>query len=759
MPDRALGHDGGRYDLSVRTDLRVAGACALALVGMLLITSALQAAGLEGLVISPDGAARPGAVVSIPELALTAVTAADGSFELDGVPDGTWMLVCEGPGLVPTRMPVTVPSPEPVQVMAMDVAAVKEGRRSLSASVDEDSPIAAAEMGGEVAAADAGAMKVQLLCTNCNAASLSMLGLTSDHLDLRVDGVPVFEGIEAVWALSMLPDEAVYKTVMAPGPGTVFSGSQGLAGRMEIETIDPFEGPAFHTEVTRGSYDLWSEEVYARGRITENLRADVVATHSNSNAINPNDDARNEQGGIDRETLTARFHYRIHDDARLRIGLHGYKEDQWRGPGGYSSLRGGTWLFEEIPIERRSIHALYEQDFDGGAWLRAVGLLSDRDQVVLSARLGDILRGEASPAMDLTFDIDAEYEYASVTGGGFLGERFLLEGGLEYGEELMHVFNRFSVVPEDELVTDLVRQKSAFAQGTLSLPHRVDLLLGLRYDDFAEFGDAWSPRLGLRWKPIHGLYLAMGIGKSFRPPRPVFAEVCCGNRYQSNDSVRSETGRAAHLSVAWYPSQRWKLTLAAMRSELDDHIMHLVTSHKETNAVYRNENVPEALIEGIEGGFTFRLDRFSCGASYGLVDASFSGDITTPVDGNGRRVVLPDQVEHLPYVNEETASAFVTWTGSLWEARLQADYSGRQWIQVLDDSTGTDGFPFPELFPTPDFWSVNAQVGRSIGGSRVFLGVDNALDEYQDDFADPTISAKWGLQRGRFWYAGYAFDF
>jgi outer membrane receptor protein involved in Fe transport len=713
----------------------------------LLTAGAAWGAGLHGRVVDPDGGPLAGVTVSIPELGLTARTGADGSFALEGIPDGDYVLLAESAAVVPERMPVTVPHAGPVEIVALTVASVQDR---------PDKGRAGAE--GEVEAGDAGGVKVQLLCTNCNAAAVSSLGLTSDHMSITLDSVPIFEGLEEIWALGMLPQEMVHETNIAPGPASVFSGAEGLAGSMDTVMVDPFD-QGFHAEILRGSHDLWDSQAAGRIRITENLAADIVATYTSSDAINPNGDTRNEQGFIDRETFNARFTYRFNERSKIRFGAHLYNEDQWEAPGSYQPYSpNAPWLDETVPIDRTAFHLVWDHEFEGGGELEVVAMTSDKDQ--------KIREGIAELPMSFhpMYDIEARYDFVSVTGGKVLGDRVLLEGGVEYLDHVMDVQDHYALNDCDKFLHDVIEGRSGFAQATFSLPARVDLLTGIRYDDFRDFGDQLSPRLGLRWKPRDGVYVNWGLGRSFRPPKPAFDEVCCGQRPQSNKEVLSESGWGTNLNVAWYPNDRVKVTFGAQYADFDDYIQHTVTGSTDLNAIYRNTNIPEATILGAEVGVRVKLDRLSFGGSVGFVDTDVSGDIYT-LDENPRcsgiyepRLVMTDDIGRLPDINEETASAFVEWTGKKWEGSLNADYYGSMYIQRLRED-------FPEivysdrLFATPSYWSVNTKITYKHRQFRFFGGVENVLDEYQDDFADPHTSAKWGLQRDRFYFAGVGVDF
>ena len=65
-----------------------------------------------------------------------------------------------------------------------------------------------------------------------------------------------------------------------------------------------------------------------------------------------------------------------------------------------------------------------------------------------------------------------------------------------------------------------------------SLPHRLDLTTGVRYDDFGQFGARYSPRSRLAWKATSQLSLALSGGSGYLAPRPILERICCGAKVQ-----------------------------------------------------------------------------------------------------------------------------------------------------------------------------------------------------------------------------------
>jgi outer membrane receptor for ferrienterochelin and colicins len=83
----------------------------------------------------------------------------------------------------------------------------------------------------------------------------------------------------------------------------------------------------------------------------------------------------------------------------------------------------------------------------------------------------------------------------------------------------------------------------------------LDLTLGLRYDDYSDFGSSLNPRMGLNYKITENLRVKGLYGKAFRAPtfQELYDNTTIGNQYgvNGNDSLRPEIIHSFELGLEY----------------------------------------------------------------------------------------------------------------------------------------------------------------------------------------------------------------
>lgn len=100
------------------------------------------------------------------------------------------------------------------------------------------------------------------------------------------------------------------------------------------------------------------------------------------------------------------------------------------------------------------------------------------------------------------------------------GRQHLLQGGYEFRRESLSRGSLAATEPDNPLgVADKERDiQVAWAQQELNLARRLSLSLGVRYDDYADFGSEWSPKAEAVVTLSERQRLRGSYGHGFRPP-------------------------------------------------------------------------------------------------------------------------------------------------------------------------------------------------------------------------------------------------
>lgn len=99
-----------------------------------------------------------------------------------------------------------------------------------------------------------------------------------------------------------------------------------------------------------------------------------------------------------------------------------------------------------------------------------------------------------------------------------------------------------------------------------------NLTLGLRYDNYSDFGDTWNPRAALVWEVNPQLTSKLLFGQAFRAPS--FLEQYQKNTalFNSNNSLAPETISTTELAFDYRPSKTLRTGLNVYHYEIKDSI-------------------------------------------------------------------------------------------------------------------------------------------------------------------------------------------
>lgn len=158
----------------------------------------------------------------------------------------------------------------------------------------------------------------------------------------------------------------------------------------------------------------------------------------------------------------------------------------------------------------------------------------------------------------------------------------------------------------------------AFVQDVWGFANDWELTLGLRYDDYNDFGDTWNPRAALVWSARHDTTLKLLYGQAFRAPS--FAEFRNQNNpiAQGNSELDPEEIETIELAIDYRPNDELKLGANVFYYEWKD-IIDFVT---EPSGLATAQNT------GRQEGHGFELEmewqpnsNFSLLANYALQDS------------------------------------------------------------------------------------------------------------------------------------------
>ena len=144
--------------------------------------------------------------------------------------------------------------------------------------------------------------------------------------------------------------------------------------------------------------------------------------------------------------------------------------------------------------------------------------------------------------------------------------------------------------------------KAFFIEDIWDITDNLRLTVGVRYDDYSDFGDSVNPRAGLTWEFVKGYDLKLLYGTAFRAPS--FSELYNRGTGDPNlDPEEVETYRVS-LGAEITPSLSSRVTW--FRNSVKDHISIMM---KPGPKFFRNVNFDKKKSEGLEVEMKYDFGR------------------------------------------------------------------------------------------------------------------------------------------------------
>ncbi len=612
-------------------------------------------------------------------------------------------------------------------------------------------------------------MRIQTMCVHCNSANIQVGGLNQELAPVLWDGFPLFGGMATSFVLSILPSDTVAEAQVTKGPGEAGSPSPAAGGVVELESSRPTELPRFELSGSTGSYGLRSGVARASGKLTDWLSGRVTLGKTSVDPVDDDGDGWHDVSALEREYAEGEMRVQLGRSHELKVGASWISEDSLEGRGAFdivayifSPERLPAWTREDALIGRREYRLGWRWQMDRGGTLSLKLLEATRDHDVLSQFTAVSLPGFSND-LERRLGVYQRQRWGRLSYDQPIGLSMRLTAGIEAVHDKAVAQVKDSITPVE---SEYLKTWSGFVGAYWTLSSRWDLEVGLRRDDDEVFGAQTSPRATVRFFPARGWTLRAVAGRTFRVPRSIFSEVCCGQQLQRNvleDGrvlVQPEDAMTWALETTYQPSPEFKASVYLARTDFDNHILRAVGRSQSWIQTYANINVPEATSKTAEVAVNWKpLDGLSLDGSIGWLSFHNTSG-RDPVALVRQTLVLltevPIPMDRVPYRPTRTGSFSVSYAFPRGLAlSAQANYTGGMLIQQFSDNplTGAN-ILLPELRATPGFWIVGLAVDIPLGrGLSLNAAGDNLGHRIQNDLGDPTTDYNWGPLTGRSWRA------
>lgn len=507
------------------------------------------------------------------------------------------------------------------------------------------------------------------------------------------------------------------------GPASSLYGNAS-GGAIIVESERGPSVPFAELRAAAGRYDYEKYQVKAGGE-TGRLNYLVNVSDTTLDGYRDHSESENSQ-------LNGRFEFALSDASRLLLTAHHTDQPVANDPGALTE--------EEVAADRTAARPLNVQ-FRAGEVLdqTRAGVLYETqvsDATTVEAR---VYRTDRDFSNTLPFrDGGAVTLDRAFTGGGFkitrdhdsLGRDNQLLVGIDYDrqDDDRRRFDNIDGVrgPLDADQNELVTAVGAYAQNEMALGERIDLTLGVRYDE-VEFDvtdrfladgddsgkvtfDEFSPMAGIGYQASEATRLYANVSTAFETPTTTeFANPAGGGFNQALDSQVSTNYEIGIKSRG----DRYRFDVALFHIDVDDELTPFELPGQSGRSFF--ENAGSSSRDGVEIALTRELGAgMELSAAYTWSDFTF--DRFRDVDGavhDGNRI--PGIPEHLFHVEW-------SWFGaSGLYAIVDATYTG----SFFADNANRDEVDSYTVS------SMRAGYNGYFGGWEIspFLGVNNLFDE------------------------------
>lgn len=573
------------------------------------------------------------------------------------------------------------------------------------------------------------------------AKQIKLLGLAGKYSQLQTENYPALKGLASNYALTWVPGPWMESIQVSKGTSSVLTGYESITGQINVEFKKPDSEELAHFNLFStidGSMDFNANYSY---EFNDTLST-ALFVHGNNfqNKIDVNDDGFLSAPLIRRGQVFNRWRFSPNHHFMSQAGIQILSEERI---GGQKDFEPGKSKTASDPYGIQLINNHAEAFFKGGytfendrtsiAFISSYMIHDMENNYGLNTHKADERMGYASFVLTQPLDFWSKHMLNFGTGIYYDNIEESFKGNdYQKKESVPAVYSEYSFKPSDHFT----------------------LLAGMRADFHNLNGTFFTPRLHMRYEPVHEVAFRISAGKGYRTSNVL-----------SDFSYAMASSRAFNLSQlehSYYFEDAWnyglsitqdyhianrplKITLEANRTDFVDQLV----ADFESSAT-------EVLFYGLEGesfANNFQAEiKYELFPRFDLLVAYRYNDVKQTIGGELKQMPLTSRYKGL--ITANYATNLKKW---MFDYTVQFNGGGR--IPVTPGATG--GNDVGDTFSP--YTVMNFQVTKYFKHWNLYLGSENLTNFTMDT---PVISADnptgayfdatktWGPVMGRRVYAG-----
>ena len=537
---------------------------------------------------------------------------------------------------------------------------------------------------------ETGGLRVQVTSPALGSANVRTYGMRGRYTQILADGLPLYGGQASSLGLLQIPPSDLRQVEIIKGAASALYGGQALGGVINLVSKRPSDTPEGELILNATSRDGQDLSTYFSQPFGKGWSGSVLAGYNRQSSQDLDGDDWIDMPGYERVSARPRLFYEGANGSSVYITLGAMSEDRRGGTVGGGVVPDGNPFQQNQETDRLDAGVIAEQPVGdwGFAQLRASTMRQNHDH-----QFGGLIEKDHHDTSLLEVSLFGDFSTASwVAGASYQTD--------DYQSEPFPDFDYSYKSP------------AVFAQIDQDLSELLSASASIRWDSHSEYGDQFSPRLSLQYRP--GSWSFRGSwGRGFYAPTPFIEETEAAGLSRLEPLAGLDVERAETLSIdASYSSGSFEASMTLFGSVIDDAVRLDVLGSESVQLINQEG---DARTWGTEALVRWRNENWTVTTNYLYLDAR------EPPVGIGRDGPLPLTPRH---------SAGIV---AIWEKEergrigIEAYYIGKQ---SLEDN------PYRERSEPYLFLGLLGEL--VLGRYRLFLNLENVLDVRQSR-EDPLV--------------------
>lgn len=628
-------------------------------------------------------------------------------------------------------------------------------------------------------------LRMENNCQNCGFSQVRINGLEGAYSQILINSRPIFSGLAGVYGLELIPTTMIERVEVVRGGGSALYGSNAIAGTINLILKDPISN-IYEIGISNGWVGTGLDGSGPPANdFSLNANTSLVSNDSKTGLslygfyrdrepFDANNDGFSEITTINNTTFGSRFYHRIGIRSKIMADIFTINEDR-RGGDKFDSPEHEANIAESVKHRILTGALTYEQ-FVGDLDLLSVFVSAQKVKRNSYYGANKSLK-DYGLTDNLTFSAGGQYtakiQKSTLIAGVEIRGDYLEDYKLGYPDLDNAIIEDGEIVSVPHVGNITIADQTSITKGVY-FQYEYNLLrwqfsAGARLENYSisdngenvadNSGNVLSPRLSVKYDLAKNLQLRTSFSQGYRAPQ-VFDEdlhiETSGSRrviHRNDPNLKQETSHSFMLSADYTVSLNTKqlnLLAEGFYTLLQDPFVNeFGTPDENGQVIYTRINADRgAVVQGVNLELNFATTK----------DLTTSAGFTI----QSSRYEDSQEFDEKSFLRTPNTYGFLTFDWPLTKklgVSATGNYTGSMLIPYF--GTQLENPDVGELRTSQSFYDAGLKVRYTVrlNGAklRVFAGVKNIFNAYQDDFdygIDRDPGYVYGPMESRTFYVG-----